>query len=90
MTAISDGPRSSAAASSRHPAPRPAPSASTTTCTTPSSSGGVALDVVTIAGGLINAGGALRGLAAGPGIRLANRATRFLLGGGAERPARYS
>lgn len=43
------------------------------------SSGGVALDIVNIASGLLNAGGAIRSLAAGPGILLANRATRFLL-----------
>jgi hypothetical protein len=40
---------------------------------------GVALDVVAIASGLLNAGGAVRSLAAGPGILLANRATKFLL-----------
>jgi hypothetical protein len=43
------------------------------------SAGGVALDVVTIASGLINAGGGVRSLASGPGILLANRATKFLL-----------
>lgn len=43
------------------------------------SSSGVALDVVNIASGLINAGVAIRSLAAGPGILLANRATKFLL-----------
>jgi uncharacterized protein DUF4157 len=40
---------------------------------------GVALDIVNIASGLLNAGGAVRSLAAGPGILLANRATKFLL-----------
>jgi len=43
------------------------------------SGSGVALDIVNIASGLMNAGGAIRGIAAGPGILLANRATRFLL-----------
>jgi hypothetical protein len=43
------------------------------------SGSGVALDIVTIASGLINVGGAIRGLAAGPGVLLANRATKFLL-----------
>ena len=43
------------------------------------SGSGVALDIVNIASGLINAGGAIRGIAAGPGILLANRATKFLL-----------
>jgi hypothetical protein len=43
------------------------------------SSSGVALDIVNIASGLLNAGGAIRGLAAGPGVLLANRATKFLL-----------
>jgi hypothetical protein len=43
------------------------------------SSSGVALDVVNIASGLINAGGGLRSLAGGPAVLLANRTTKFLL-----------
>jgi uncharacterized membrane protein len=43
------------------------------------SGSGVALDIVNIASGLLNAGGAIRSLATGPGILLANRATKFLL-----------
>lgn len=43
------------------------------------SGAGVALDVVTVASGLINAGTAVRALRSGPAVLLANRTIKFLL-----------